>query len=83
MATADVAEKLLCCRIVQPSSSGFVEDVARYADTLQRLLEVAANWQAGGHHRSVADQRRVRPPRRAPIRPNRVLSGEVERDAFA
>ena len=32
-----------------------VDDVARDADVLQSLLDVAADFQAGGHQGSVAD----------------------------
>ena len=55
VATANVAEKPLGCRIEPPDDSLCVEDVARDADALQSLLDVAADFQARGHHRSVAD----------------------------
>ena len=55
VATANVAEKPLGCRIDPADDSRFVEDVARDADALQSLLDVAADCQASGHHRSVAD----------------------------
>jgi hypothetical protein len=55
VATANVADKLLGCRIDPPDDSGRVEDVARDADAVQSLLDVAADCQAGGHHGSVAD----------------------------
>src|SRR6476620_201866 len=53
--TANVADKLLGCRVDPPDDSCFVEDVARDADVLESLLDVAADFQAGGHHGSVAD----------------------------
>ena len=57
VATADVADKPLGCRIDPPDDARFVEDIARDADALQSLLDVAADFQAGGHHGSVADRR--------------------------
>jgi len=53
--TANVADKLLGCRVDPPDDSCFVEDVARDADVLESLLDVAADFQAGGHDGSVAD----------------------------
>ena len=50
VATANVAEKLLGCRIHPPDDSRFVDDVARDVDVLQSLLDVGANCQASGHH---------------------------------
>ncbi len=50
VATANVAEKLLGCRIDPADDSCFVENVARDADALQSLLDVAADCQARGHH---------------------------------
>ena len=50
VATANVTEKPLCCRIDPADDSRFVEDVARDADALQSLLDVAADSQARGHH---------------------------------
>ena len=57
VATANVADKLLGCRIDPPDDSPCVEDVARDADAFQSLLDVAAECQASGHHGSVADPR--------------------------
>ena len=64
MATANVAEKPLCCRIDPPDNAHFVEDIARDADALQGLLHIAVDCQATGHHGSVADQREVASRRR-------------------
>ena len=50
MATANVAEKPLGCRIDPADDPCLVEDVARDADALQSLLDVAADCQARGHH---------------------------------
>jgi hypothetical protein len=43
VATANVAEKPLGCRIDPSDDSLFVEDVTRDADALQSLLHVAAD----------------------------------------
>ena len=60
LAAANVADKPLGRRIDPPDDSRCVEDVARDADAVQRLLDVAADFQAIGHHGSVADPRAER-----------------------
>ena len=55
MATANIAEKPFQCRIDPADDSRCVNDVARDADALQSLLDVATDFQASGHHVSVAD----------------------------
>ena len=60
VATANVADQPLGCRIDPANDSRRVEDVAGDADALQRLLDVAAECQAGGHHGSVAYRRAAR-----------------------
>ena len=50
VATANVAEKLLGCRVDPPDDSRCVDDVARDVDVLQSLLDVASDSQASGHH---------------------------------
>ena len=57
MATANIAEKPLGCRIDPPDDSRRVEDVARDADAVQSLLDITADCQARDHHGSVADPR--------------------------
>jgi hypothetical protein len=57
LATANVAEEALGCRIDPADDAGCVEDVRRYADALQGMLNVAADSQSRGHHGSVADRR--------------------------
>ena len=47
--------KLFGCRIDPADDSRLVEDVARDADALQSLLDVAADCQASRHHGSVTD----------------------------
>jgi hypothetical protein len=47
--TANVAEKLLGCRIHPSDDPRFVHDVARDVDVLQSLLDVSADCQASGH----------------------------------
>ena len=72
MATANVAEKPLGCRIDPADDSRRVDDVARDADALQSLLDVAADFQASGHHGSVAD-----PSRNRVVRARRCCPGAV------
>ena len=69
VAAANVAEKPLGCRIDPADDARCVEDVARDADALQSLLDVAADCQASGHHGSVADPGRRRQEARARRRP--------------
>ena len=61
LTTANVADEPLGCRIELADDSLCVEDVARDADTLKSLLDVAADFQASGHHGSVADRGCVAP----------------------
>ena len=61
VATADVADEPLGCRIDPPNDPGLVEDVARDGDVLQSLLDVAAERQASVHHGSVTDPRKCDP----------------------
>ena len=72
MATANVADKPLGRRIDPADDSRCVEDVARDADAVQSLLDVAADCQAGGHHGSVAD-----PRDRASFRTARYVMGDL------
>jgi hypothetical protein len=76
LATANIAHKPLGRRIDPADDSRCVEDVARDADAVQSLLDVAADFQAIGHHGSVADprirsvvvtSRTERPPERASL----------------
>ena len=69
VSTANIADESLGCRIDPPDDSRLVEHVARDADVLQSLLDVAADFQAGGHHASVADLRAARHPWRRLARP--------------
>ena len=62
VATANIADEPLGGRVEPPDDSRLVEHVARDADVLQSLLDVAADFQAGGHHGSVADLRAARHP---------------------
>jgi hypothetical protein len=65
VATANVAHKPLGGRIDPTDDSRRVEDIARDADVLQSLFDVAADFQAGGHLGSVAGpatNTNLRPP---------------------
>ena len=55
MATANIAEKPLGCRIDPADDSRCVEDVARDANAVQRLLDVAADFRPVTIAGSVAD----------------------------
>ena len=49
MSTANVADELLGCGVEPADDARRVEDVARDADAVQSLLDVAADFEAGGH----------------------------------
>jgi hypothetical protein len=60
VATANVADELLGCRVDPTHDTRLVEDVARDADRLESLLDIAADCQAGAHDASLADRARPR-----------------------
>ncbi len=85
VATANVAEQPLGCRIDPTNDPRCVEDVARDADALQSLLDVPADSQAGDHDEEygLAGSRCRRPAadekRRRRSRPASVPCGEGHR----